>query len=126
MSYLQRQKARPEPGDLSPAEQRFVQNTFDPYAGEVIIENQAIPWNAIDEIEIALAPRAAGPAGWLVRYLVHGEARYHVGLFFGREEAILPNVTLNVARYVAQCVAYYAPQPIRYNGPADLLPLAED
>jgi hypothetical protein len=126
MPYLQRTKARPELDDLPPAEARGLHHRFDPYAGEVIVEGQSIAWNEIEEVEVALAPRAAGPAGWVVRYLVHGDQRYHVGLYFGREEAILPNVTLAVARYVVECVAFYAPQPVRFTGPDDFAPLTEE
>jgi hypothetical protein len=125
MTYLQRSNARPDLDDLSPVEVRALQHRFDPYAGEVVVEGQSIGWDEIEEVEVARAARASGPAGWLVRYLVHGGERYHVGLYFGQQEAILPNVTLKVARYVVQCVAFYAPQSVRYTGPDDLVPLKE-
>jgi hypothetical protein len=98
---------------------------FDAYAGEVVINGQAVAWADIEEIEVAKAARTGGPAGWIVRYLVHGNERYHVGLYFGGEEAILPNVTLNVARFVVQSVAFYAPQPVRYTGTEGLSPTVE-
>lgn len=126
MPYLQRSKARPELDDLTTSEARTVRHTFDPYAGEVIVDGQSIGWNEIDEIEVAVAARAAGPAGWLVRYFVHGDQRYHVGLYMGHDEAIIRNVTLNIARFVVLSVAFYAPQPIRYKGPADLVPLTDE
>jgi hypothetical protein len=125
MPYLQRSKVRPELDDLTSAEARTVRNTFDPYAGEVIVEGQSIGWNEIEEVEVAVAARAGGPAGWVVRYLVHGDQRYHVGLYFGQDEAVLRNVTLNIAKYVVQTVAFYAPQSVRYTGPADLVPLTD-
>ncbi len=125
MSILQRTKVRPELDDLTTAEVRRIRHAFDPYAGEVIMDGQSIGWNQLDEVEVAVAPRAAGPAGWVVRHVVHGEQRYHVGLYFGREEAVLPNVTLNIARYVVQCVAYYAPQPVRFTGPEGFVPVVE-
>ena len=124
--YLRRLKARPSPDDLPPAEARLAQHRFDPYAGEVLVDGQSVGWNEIEEVEVALSRRAAGPAGWLVRYLVHGDDRYHVGLYFGREEAILTNVTLAVARYVVECVAYFAPQPVRYSGPDNLAQVIEE
>ncbi|MBI5669575.1 MAG: hypothetical protein HZC41_16355 [Chloroflexi bacterium] len=123
MVYLQRLKALPSPDDLTPAEARYVQEHFDTYAGEVIVNGQAIPWNWINEVEVAKAARAAGPAGWVVRHLVHGDERYHVGLYFGQMEAVLSNVTLNIARHIVQTIAYYAPAPVRYTGPDGLTPL---
>lgn len=126
MILLQRIKARPSLEDLSPGEARFVQMHFDPYAGEVLLDGEAIGWDEISAVEVVNAPRSAGPAGWLVRHLVHGNERYHVGIYFGRQEAVLPNVTLNVARYVVQCVAYFAPLPVRYKGPTGLSPLVNE
>jgi len=125
MVYLQRIKARPSPDDLTPGEARYVQTVFDPYAGEVLMDEQVVAWNEIEEIEVATAARAIGPAGWVVRHLVHGNERYHVGLYFGRQEAIVPNVTLKVAGYIVQCVAFYAPLPVRYSGPDGLSPLVD-
>lgn len=126
MPYLQRAKVRPQPDDLPPAEARSIAKRFDPYAGEVLVDGQAVGWNEIEEIEVVVAPRAAGPAGWLVRYLVHGEERYHIGIYFGRQEAVLPNVRLTIVKYVLECIAFYAPLPIAYKGPADLVPLIEE
>jgi hypothetical protein len=124
--YLQRLKVRPSVEDLTPAEARFVQSHFDPYAGEVLVNGDSIAWNEIEEIEIAMAPRVAGPAGWVVRHLIHGDERYHVGIYFGRNEAVLPNVSLNVAQYVVKSIAFYAPSPVRYNGPEGLFTLADE
>lgn len=124
--YLQRLKFRPSIEDLTPGEARFVQSHFDPYAGEVIVNGDTIAWNEIQEVEVARAPRVGGPAGWIVRHLVHGDERYHVGLYFGRNEAVLPNVTLNVAQYLVKTVAFYAPQPVRYTGPEGLFSLADE
>jgi hypothetical protein len=126
MLYLQRLKAQPHLDDLKPDEVRSISSHFDPYAGEVIIDGEAIRWNEIEEIEVVLAPRATRAAGWFVRNLVHGSQRYHVGLYFGHNEAVLPNVTLNVARYVVQCVAYYSPLPVRYKGPDGLSPTIQE
>jgi hypothetical protein len=126
MVYLQRIKARPSLEDLTPGEARFVQQSFDPCAGEVLVDGYALAWNEIEEVEVALSPRAAGPAGWLVRHVVHGNERYHVGLYSGRDEAIIPNVTLNVARYIVQCVAFFAPGVVRYTGPDGLVPVVNE
>ena len=126
MVFLQRIKARPSLEDLTPGEARFIHQAFDPYAGEVLVDGQTLAWNEIEEVEVAVSPRTAGPAGWMVRYLVHGNERYHVGLYFGRGEAIVPNVTLNVACYVVQCVAFFAPLPVRYTGPDGLSPIVDE
>jgi hypothetical protein len=126
MAFLQRIKTRPSPDDLTPGEARFVHHAFDPYAGEVLVDGQAVAWNDIEEVEVAVAPRAAGPAGWLVRHVVHGNDRYHVGIYYGQQEAIVPNVTYNVARYLVQCVAFFAPLPVRYTGPDGLSPLVDE
>lgn len=123
MHYLPRLNARPSPNALSEADVRFVHSTFDPYAGEVLVYGEAIRWNELEEIEVVLSPRASGAAGWLVRHVVHGDERYHVGLYYNGRESVLPNVTQAVARYVVQCVAYYAPLPVRYQGPDDMAPL---
>jgi hypothetical protein len=126
LTYLQRIKARPNLDDLIPGDARWIQTHFDPYAGEVIVDGEAVAWGEIEEIEVAKAPRAVGLAGWLVRHVVHGNERYHVGIYFGRQEAVLPNVTLAVAQYVVQCVAYFVPLPVRYRGPDGLSPVIEE
>jgi hypothetical protein len=124
--YLQRLNVRPSLDDLTPPEAHFVQSHFDPYAGEVIVNQDSIAWTEIEEIEVARAPRVGGPAGWIVRRFIHGDERYHVGLYFGRNEAVLPNVSLNVAQYVVKTVAFYAPHPVRYTGPDGLFSLADE
>jgi hypothetical protein len=126
MMYLQRIKSRPGLEDLTSGEAKFVLTAFDPYAGEVLVDGQAVAWDEIEQVEVAISPRAAGPAGWVVRHMVHGNERYHVGIYFGRQEAIVPNVTLNVARYILQCVAFFAPLPVRYTGPDGLVPLIDE
>lgn len=126
MPFLQRLKARPDVGQLSEADQRALGQHFDPYAGEVIIDGEAIPWTAVDEIEVAVAARALGPAGWLVRWLAYrGADRYHVAFYYGQREAVLHNITLEAAQYAVQTLAYYAPHPVRYTGPDGLAPLTE-
>lgn len=126
MRYLQRSKARPDIDALTRNEANSLASTFDPYAGEVIVNGEVIHWKVIEELEVVVAPHAAGAAGWLVRNLVHAGERYHVGLYYGTNEAVLPNVTLEMARYVARCVAYYAPLPVRYKGPDGLTPTVEE
>lgn len=125
MPYLKRLKARPAPDELSPAEARYVLSAFDVYAGEVLIHDESFRWDEITEIEVAKAARYGGLAGWLVRYLVHGDERYHLGIYAGHREAVLPNITLNAARYVVQMVAYYAPVAVQYSGVEGLSPLVD-
>lgn len=124
--YLQRLKVRPSVEDLTQAEARYVQSHFDSYAGEVIVNGESIIWTEIEEIEVARAPRVSGLAGWIVRYFIHGDERYHVGIYFGHNEAVLPNVSLNVAQYIVRSVAFYAPNPVRYTGPEGLFSLADE
>jgi hypothetical protein len=123
LGYLQRLKVRPNPDDLTPTEQKYLNAHFDPHAAEVEIDGQIIDWNQIDEIEVVQAARMSGAAGWLVRQ-IYGEDRYHVGLYYAHIEAVLPNVSFNTARFVVQTIAFYAPQPIRYKGVEGLAPIA--
>lgn len=125
MAYLQRLNVPPSLDDLTEAEARTIQEQFDPYAGEVIVNGQTIPWDWINEVEVVKSARAAGPAGWIVRHVVHGDERYHVGLYYGQMEAVLSNISLNLARYVVQTIAYYAPSPVIYTGPRGLTPVSE-
>ena len=57
--------------------------------------------------------------------LVMTGERYHVALYFGREEKVLPNLTRAAAEYVVKTVAYYAPKQVRYTGPDDFAPTVE-
>jgi hypothetical protein len=123
LGYLERLKARPNPDELSESERAYLAQHFDPFSGEVIIDGTSIRWDYLDEVEAVKAARAAGPSGWLVR-AVMGDDRYHVGLYYGKQEAVLPNVSLAIARYVVQTVAFYAPHPVRYKGIEGLSPIA--
>jgi hypothetical protein len=126
MPYLQRLKARPDPDKLTRREVNQLARRFDPYSGEVLIEGEPIPWDKIEEIEVAKAARAEGPAGWLVKLFVYsGADRYHVAFRYGYHEAVLINLSLQAAQYVVQSAAFYAPGPIRFTGPEGLSPLTE-
>jgi len=125
MAYLERLKYRPSLDDLTAREAGYVQKHFDARAGEVITNQQAVPWNAIDEVEVVVAPRLGGPAGWVVRYVVHGDLRYHVGIYMGSAEIVLPNISYRIAQFVVQTIAYYAPHPVRYKGVEGLSPVTE-
>jgi hypothetical protein len=87
------------------------------------VNGEPFRWDEITEVEVAKAARAIGPAGWLVRYLVHGEERYHVAIYAGEREQIIANIPLEVVRAVLSAIAYYAPRPMPYTGPADIVPL---
>ena len=126
MPFLQRLKVKPDADQLADNDRRTLVQHFDPYAGEVIIDGEAIPWTAVDEVEVAVAARARGPAGWLVRWLTYqGADRYHVAFYYGQREAVLHNITPEAARHVVQTLAYYAPHPVRYTGPDGFAPLTE-
>jgi hypothetical protein len=123
MRFLQHLLVRPNAEALTAADARFVRSAFQTEADGVRVYADVIRWTELEEIEVVKAPRAVGPAGWLVRHLVHGEERYHVGLYYGGRESVLPNVTEGVARYMVQCVAFYAPLPVRYQGAEAFAPL---
>ena len=126
MLYLQRIDSRPTMAGLKDNEQEFLQLHVDAYGAELVVDDQVIRWDHLDKVEVAIAPRAAGPAGWMVKWLfLRGETRYHLGVYFGSQEAVLPNITWDVARYVLQTIAYYASKPIVYKGPEALVPTTE-
>jgi hypothetical protein len=126
MPYLQRLKARPDPDKLAQGEVNQLMQRFNPYAKDVLVEGEAIHWGDIEEIEVAQAARAIGPAGWLVKFFVYsGHQRYHVAFYYGNRETVISNLSLEAARYVVQAAAFYSPHPIRYNGPDGLSPLTE-
>lgn len=119
---LQRLKVRPDADALSKEDRNHVNQHFDPYASEVVVNGETIDWRDIDEIEVAKAARANGPSGWFVRAM-YGDERYHVGIYYGDYEAVLLNLSLKAAEYVVQSIAFYAPQAIRYSGIEGLTPL---
>ena len=125
MLYLQRSTIRPNPDALSEADSRFIQEHFNVYGGNLTVEGRPLDWSAIEEIEVVVAPHISGPAGWFVRKVVVREERYHVGLYSGADEIVLPNLTLAVAKYIVACVAHFAPLPIRYKGLPDFTPTTE-
>ena len=79
----------------------------------------------IDEVEVAKAARERGPAGWFVKKVIYAGDRYHVGVYFGQDELVLTNVTLEAANFVVQTIAYYANNAIRYTGPEGIVPVTE-
>jgi hypothetical protein len=126
MTYLQRIDYRPSLENLPPKEEKLVREHFSAYGAELLLDGIGVRWEHIDEVEVAIAPRMDGPAGWIVKRLFLGNSqRYHVGIYFGSQELVFPNVTWNIARFVVENVAFYAPQPIRYVGPENLVRLTE-
>lgn len=126
MPYLQRINYRPSAGTLSPHEEMYLANHFDAYGAETVIEGQVIPWTMIEAVEVVVAPHALGLAGWLVKTFVQrGEDRYHVGVYFDSREAVLPNITWKQAKFVVESIAFYAPNPVKFTGPDNLVPLIE-
>jgi len=120
MNYLVRPNGPPFIDQLSEADQRYVRAHFDAHPSELTIDRLVIPWQNIDEIEVVKAARRRDLSGWFVRKVVYQEERYHVGIYFGNHEKVLPNVTMAVARYVAQALAYYMQTPIKYSGLDDI------
>lgn len=125
MVYLERINYRVSPEILTEKEQNALNGRFDAYGAELVINGLAIRWEGIDEVEVAVAARISGFTGWIVKNLIMGGERYHVGVYYGGNEAVLPNVTLNMAKFVVQTIAYYVPQPVRYKGPEGISPLRE-
>ena len=110
---------------MSSAETRFIHNRFVELAGEVLVNKHPIAWIDIDGLEVVKAPRVGGIAGLVVRHFVHGSQRYHIGIYFGGGEVVLPNVTFNTAKYIVQSIAFYAPGPIAYTGLDGLSPVID-
>ena len=126
MAYLQRIDYRPSEANLTEWEQEQLAKHVQLYGSEIVIHGEPVRWEHVEEVEIAPAPRAAGFGGWFVkRFILHNEQRYHIGLYFGSREAVMPNITLNLARHITEMVAYYAPNPVQYTGPEEIVLLSE-
>lgn len=127
MSYLQQLDEQPDPDELSARDVQSLHRRFEADSRELSIYDQVIPWEAVGAVEVAVAPRMSGPAGWLVRQFLHsGGDRYHVGIYTtDDEEAVLPNVTWETARFVVRTIAFFAPGPVAYTGPDDVAQLTE-
>jgi hypothetical protein len=125
MPYLQRLYERPQADDLTEREIKFVQEYFAIHDIEVFVESTPVIWAHIDEVEVVKAPHVRGFMGLLARQMV-GDDRYHVGIYFSRHyEAVLPNVSFNVARHIVQEIAFHAPNPVRYKGIDGLSPVGD-
>ncbi|MCU0465368.1 MAG: hypothetical protein MUF38_12470 [Anaerolineae bacterium] len=125
MSYLQRINYRPNMDGLAQSEQDSLRGKFDPGSVDVIINGDTIRWDYIEEIEVAMAARQTGLAGWIVKNMVMKGDRYHVAFYFGREEAVLINLTLPAAQYVVNTAAYYLSKRVTYTGPDGIAATSE-
>ncbi len=126
MPYLQRSQTRPNPDVLSPADSSYMDEHFNIYGGNLTVNGQPVDWASIEAIEVVVAPHISGPAGWFVRKVVVREERYHVGLYSGHDEIVLPNLPLPVAQYIVACIAHFAPLPVRYSGLPDFTPTTDE
>jgi hypothetical protein len=119
-TYLLPAQHAPREDELSESDKKFLEQHFMPTNHEVVVDNHGIDWSKIDEIEIVQAARDKGPSGWFIRFIYFGgQERYHVGIYSGRNELVLPNLSPAGARYVLRTLAYYARNRIEYKGPAD-------
>lgn len=125
LGYLRRANVRPDPDDLTERELRHIRAHVQESAGDLVVDDVPIPWSHVDEVEVVRAARERGPSGWLVRRVM-GDDRYHLGVYYGPHEAVLPNISLRAAEYLVRLIAYYAPGPVRYRGIEGLAPLAPD
>jgi hypothetical protein len=125
MAYLVRLQSRPPLKNLSEEEQKLIERHFEIDSRQVSIDGTPMELDRIDEIEIVKAARAKSPAGWVVKNLLYGGERYHIGIYAGKEELVLPNITLEVARYIAGNIAFFARNPVRYKGLDDVVPVTE-
>jgi hypothetical protein len=125
MPYLQRLSTMPSEESLTDKDREWLQKHFDIHPQELWINGDAVRWDYIEEIEVVVAARAKGPAGWLVRNVVMGGERYHLAAYYGYNESVLTNMNENIARYVLNMIAYYAPVRLKYTGPDSLAALTE-
>lgn len=125
MAYLQRLSTPPSEDGLTDREREYIRTHFDLSPTEIVINGDAIRWDYVEEIEVAVAARSRGPSGWVLKNLIIGGDRYHLAVYYGYNESVLTNMTHNTVVFVLKMIAYYAPLRIRYTGPDDLVPLAE-
>jgi hypothetical protein len=123
MPYLMRTKARPNPDTLSQSELTDLTRIFDTYGAEVMIHRQPIGWDEIKEVELVVAPTVGGLSTWVISLFVKVEDRYHLGIYLGRDEAVVANISRQQVLYALNAIAYYAPNPVRYTGPEGFAPL---
>lgn len=126
MPYLLRPLSKPRLEGLSPADQKVIAPRFEANSVEFNIDGEFLEYSRIDTIEVAVAARTRNPAGWFVKNIVYGgDDRYHVGIYSGRHELVLTNLTRDVVQYVTGVIAFYARNRITYEGPEDIVPTGD-
>lgn len=125
MAHLARLQSRPTMKELSADEIKLLEKRFEINANQVSVDGNIVELDRVDEIEVVKAARSASPAGWLVKNVLYGGDRYHIGIYSGRHELVLPNVSLNVARYVVGNIAFFARNSVRYKGIEDVAIVTE-
>jgi hypothetical protein len=126
MANLAHVDERPTMDGLSNEERRLLDKRFEANAYEINIDGRRAEYGNIEEVEVAKAAREGGPSGWFVKKVVFGGERYHVGVYFGGNELVLTNITLETAKYVLATIAYYANHTIRYTGVEGVVPVTEN
>jgi hypothetical protein len=125
MPYLARPKAAPRAETLPEAEQRYIAEHFDAHPAELTVNGQVIRWQDIDEVEVVKAARQRTLAGWFVRNILYTDERYHVGIYVGSAEAVLPNISQLLATFIVLSIAYYMQKPVLYSGVEGFVPVQE-
>ncbi|MDZ4763598.1 MAG: hypothetical protein SGI73_03535 [Chloroflexota bacterium] len=125
MAHLVRLQSRPLTKELSPDEIKTLEKRFEINANQITIDGKTLELDRVDEIEVVKAARAASPAGWLVKNVLYGGDRYHVGIYAGRAEIVFSNVSLGLARYVVGNIAFFARNTVRYKGLDDIAPVTD-
>jgi hypothetical protein len=125
MSHLVRVQARPSTKELSPDEIKTLEKRFEITANQITVDGKTLELDRVDEIEVVKAARASSPAGWLVKNVLYGGERYHVGMYAGRAELVMTNVSLPLVRYIVSSIAFFARNPVRYKGLDDVAPVTD-
>ncbi|MDZ4768034.1 MAG: hypothetical protein SGJ24_02810 [Chloroflexota bacterium] len=126
MPYLARVHELPSADHLDAADRKLLDKRFDANAYELNFDGQPVDWSLIEEIEVVKAARQGNLAGLVVRNLMFGGDRYHIGVYFGKQEIVLTNITQEVTRYIMATIGHYAPSGVRYKGETDIAMLTEE
>jgi len=125
--YMLPGSTAPHENDLNDSDKRNLLDHFETTNYEIVVDGSGIDWEKIDEVEVVVASRDKGPSGWFIRNIYFGgQERYHVGVYSGRNELVLPNLSLPAARYVVRIIAYYLRNRVKYHGPTDFIATVED
>lgn len=126
MATLVRLGKSPNTDDLSQDEIRFIDSHFEVTPQAVMLNGVTFTWDQVTEVETAKAARSNSPAGWFVKKIVYAGERYHVAVYAGRAEAVLPNTTYRIVQHIVQTIAYYAPKKLKYSGVEGVSPISEE